>query len=106
MCIRDRSYPVRYHIASGDQPKIYTATAMSSSGNITAGGSCSCSVVLGCPATRYDPNEAAGIIEGCDNQCDFSVDPDLAHNNNPLTFSIDVYKRQLSSPLKSKPRSI
>lgn len=84
------SYPVRYHIASGDQPKIYTATAMSSSGNITAGGSCSCSVVLGCPATRYDPNEAAGIIEGCDNQCDFSVDPDLAHNNNPLTFSIET----------------
>ncbi len=84
------SYPVRYHMMDGDQPKIYTATAISASGASTGGGSCSCSVALGCPATLQEANDPAGIIEGCDNQCDFTVSPEQEHTLRPVSFSINT----------------
>ena len=87
------TYPVRYHILNAILPQSYTATATSSPLGGTSSGTpptCSCSVALLCPATGQDPNDAGSILEGCDNQCDFSVSPAQEHVLTPLDITINT----------------
>lgn len=82
-------FPDDFHVLDGNQPKKYVATAIGSGGGLSA-GQCSCTIQLTCPETIQDPNDAGSIIEGCDNQCDFQVDPAQEHNNTPSNIFIDI----------------
>jgi hypothetical protein len=84
------TFPEDFHILEQDQQKKYTATAIGSGGGASGGGQCACAVTLTCPETLQEPNEPGAIIEGCDNQCDFTVNPAQQHSNVASTFELEI----------------